>query len=284
MFIVADCGTTKCDWALVDQPGLNFFTGQGFNPLRTVPEEIMMAIATAMDANGVDTSKAEEVFFYGAGCIPEVSDGKIKQILSTLMPQAKINVESDLMAAARAVFKHDNGIIGILGTGSNSGVYNSGKITEHIPPLGYIIGDEGSGAAIGKRLINAIYKNELPNNYREMFEQECNTYYNDIIQNVYSSPTPAKYLSEFVPFVKNHIDDTMMRNLVFCEFEKYFTRNIIRYNKFKTMDTGFVGSVAKEFKDILSDAARFHGVSIVSVIQKPIERLVEYHVSSGETS
>ncbi len=282
MFIVADCGTTKCDWALVDQPGHSFFSGQGFNPLRGESEQIMMAIATAMDANGVDTSKVDDIFFYGAGCIPEVSDGKIKQILSTLMPQANINVESDLMAAARAVFKQDNGIIGILGTGSNSGVYKSGKITEHIPPLGYVIGDEGSGAAIGKRLINAIYKNELPTHYREMFEQECNTYYNDIVQNVYTSATPAKYLAEFVPFVKNHIDDTLMRNLVFCEFDKYFTRNIIRYNKYKSLDTGFVGSVAKEFKDILSDAARFHGVSIISIIQKPIERLVEYHVSSGE--
>ena len=276
MFLIADCGSTKCDWAVSDGNETNFFSGNGFNPVHTGADAIEAAVGHAIVGN-VDPGSIAEVYFYGAGCIGGDASEKVRCALAKIFPSAKISTYSDLVAAGRALFKTDSGIAAILGTGCNSGVYVDGNITEHIPPMGYILGDEGSGASIGKRFVNAIYKREIPDTYRQMFERECMMGYDDVIYGVYRSETPSAFLASLVPFISDHIGDNIFRNLVLTEFDLFFNRNIIRLTRPKSLGIGFVGSIAYTFSEILKDAARFHGLSIYSIIQHPIQRLAEYH-------
>ncbi|MBR4273745.1 MAG: ATPase, partial [Bacteroidales bacterium] len=241
MFLIADCGATKCDWAVSDGDNVNIFSGNGFNPVHTGVEAMEKAVSQAVAGN-VDPGTIDEIFFYGAGCIGGDASEKVSGVLAKIFPSAKINTHSDLVAAGRALFKTDSGIAAILGTGCNSGVYIDGDITEHIPPMGYILGDEGSGASIGKRLVNAIYKREIPDMYRQMFERECMIGYDDVIYGVYRSETPAQFLASLVPFINDHIGDNIFRNLVLTEFDLFFNRNIIRLNRPKNFGIGFVGS------------------------------------------
>jgi len=276
MFLIADCGATKCDWAISDGNNVNIFSGGGFNPVNAGSDAIEKIVAQTMRGN-VDSGTIDCVYFYGAGCIGGDASEKIHNVLAKFFPAAEINTYSDLLAAGRALFKTDDGIAAILGTGCNSGIYTKGNITEHIPPMGYILGDEGSGASIGKRLVNAIYKREIQDSYRQMFERECMLSYDDVIYGVYRNESPSQFLASLVPFISDHIGDNIFRNIVLTEFDLFFNRNIIRLNRPKTYEIGFVGSIASTFAEILKDAARFHGLSIYSIIQRPINRLAEYH-------
>ncbi|MBQ5403455.1 MAG: ATPase [Bacteroidales bacterium] len=278
MFLIADCGSTKCDWAVSNgDEDVKFFSGVGFNAIHSKDEVILLAIKNAISSNGIDTKSIDKIYFYGAGCIEGIGAEKVSYTLKYFFQNSEIYTFDDLTGAGRAIFKTDPGIACILGTGCNSGVYNNFEIGDHIYPMGYIIGDEGSGASIGKRLVNAIYKKELPDTYRNLFEKECMMSYDDVIYGVYRSDTPAVFLASLVPFIHEHINDPIFRNLVFCEFDLFFNHNIIRLDRPKNYSAGFVGSIASYFGDILRDAARFHGITISSIIQRPIQRLVEFH-------
>ncbi len=276
MFLIADCGSTKCDWAISDGSNATVFSGDGFNPIHSGEKNIESAITNAMYGN-IAVDNIDHIYFYGAGCIGGDASEKVTKTLAAIFPKAEIETHSDLVAAGRAIFKTDAGIAAILGTGCNSGVYVDGEITEHIPPMGYILGDEGSGASISKRLVNAIYKHEIADSYRQMFERECMMNYDDIIYGVYRSDSPSQFLASLVPFISDHISDNIFRNLVLTEFDLFFNRNIIRLNRPKNYGIGFVGSIASTFSEILKDAARLHGLTIYSIIQRPIQRLAEYH-------
>lgn len=275
MIIVADCGTTKCDWAVINGLEVKYISGAGFNPVHADEDYIQKCIADAL--SGFEHSRVEKVFFYGAGCLPGSQSDKVSGVLQRMFDKASVSVCDDLTGAAKALLKNDDGIACILGTGSNAGLYKKGEIVKKVPSMGYILGDEGSGASLGKRLLNAIYKNEFEPAYRDMFERECMMGYKDIINGVYRSSNPAVFLSRFVPFISDHINDSLFRNMVFCEFDMFFSKNILRIENYKTYNLAFVGSVAVHFKDILSDVARFYNVSITDIIQKPITKLVEFH-------
>lgn len=278
MIIVADCGTTKCDWALADETDTKFISGTGFNPVHAKEDYIYKCVKEAL--SNIEASKVEAVYFYGAGCMPGNPTQRVQNVIKKLYPNAEIFVTDDLTGAATALFKNDEGIVCILGTGSNAGLYKKGKIVKSIPSMGYILGDEGSGASLGRRLLNAMYKSDFSEQHREMFERECMVNYNDIINGVYRSDKPAAFLAEFVPFIKEHIGDAMFRNLVFCEFDLFFVKNIIRIDNYKTYNIGFVGSVASHFKEILDDVARFYNITVTDTLQKPIARLAEYHIQN----
>lgn len=280
MILIADCGTTKCDWAVVEGEEITYINGVGFNPVHAESEYIYKCIEEALST--IDATKVESVYFYGAGCLPGNPAQRVENALKKLFEKASVTINDDLTGAGTALFKNDDGIACILGTGSNAGLYKKGKIVKKIPSMGYILGDEGSGANLGRRLLNAMYKNEFTENYRDMFERECLVDYNDVIAGVYRSESPAVFMSKFVPFIHDHISDTLFRNLVFCEFDLFFVKNIIRIENFKTYNLGFVGSVATYFKEILSDVARFYNVTITDIIQKPINRLAEYHLKNSK--
>lgn len=277
MYLIADCGATKCDWAVSDGKDVKFYSGAGFNPIHSKDEVILQAIKTMVAESGVDSQSIEQLYFYGAGCISGIGAERVTGALRYYFPKSKIHTFDDLTGAGRAIYKTDSGVACILGTGCNSGVYEKFEIVDNIPPMGYILGDEGSGASIGRRLVNAIYKKELPAAYRDLFEKECMINYDDVISGVYRSDSPATFLASLVPFIHDHISDQIFRNLVFCEFDLFFNRNILRLNRPKSYGVGFVGSIANNFSDILKDAARFHGITITTIIQRPIQRLAEFH-------
>jgi len=275
MILIADCGSTKCDWAVTDGQYTNHFEGVGFNPVHTSSEIITIAIKSAILEN-VEPITIDTIHFYGAGCTG-VGIDKVQAALQFFFPRAEIFTYSDLVGAGRALFKTDSGIAAILGTGCNSGIMKNGEIVEQIPPMGYILGDEGSGASIGKRLVNAIYKRGIPEKYREIFEKECMVSYEDIINGTYGGEAPSQFLAQFMPFIYDHINDSVFRNMVTVELDLFFSRNIIRLTRPKDYNIGFVGSVASYFEEILRDVAKYHGLTVSKVLQKPIQRLVEYH-------
>ncbi len=278
MIIIADCGTTKCDWAVADGTETKYINGTGFNPVHADEDYIYRCAQETL--KNIDATNVEEVYFYGAGCLPGEPRQRVENVLKKLLPNATIAVNDDLTGAATALFKNDEGIACIIGTGSNSGLYKKNQIVKSVPSMGYILGDEGSGASLGRRLLNAMYKNEFSEYYREIFERECMVDYKDIISGVYRSENPAAFMARFVPFIHDHINDTLFRNLVFCEFDLFFVKNIIKIENYKSYNIGFVGSVAENFREILGDVARFYNVTVTDIIQKPINRLAEFHTKN----
>ena len=298
MTLIADSGSTKTDWTLLhsSNPQLKTeviatFRTQGITPIHQtagdireiLERELLPQLSSFPRAKLIASGVLENpllqnlhLYFYGSGCTPAHVPMMVQLMVEELSPKT-VEVHSDLMAAARALCQHEAGMACILGTGANSCLYDGEQIVQNTPALGYILGDEGSGASIGKRLVNAIYKREIPDMYRQMFERECMIGYDDVIYGVYRSETPAQFLASLVPFINDHIGDNIFRNLVLTEFDLFINRNIIRLNRPKNFGIGFVGSIAYNFADILKDAARFHGLSIYSIIQRPIQRLAEYH-------
>lgn len=281
MILIADSGSTKTDWAVLgtQDGGSVRIATQGINPLlftdkqidNVFRQELLPKLADA----GVACGEVSEVAFYGAGCTPRQSP-RVAARLAAFFPSAAITAESDLLGAARAVLGHEQGIACILGTGANSCVYDGDRITAHIPPLGYILGDEGSGAVLGRNFLNGILKGWLPATLRDDFFSESGQCYDDIIQRVYRQPLANRYLATIVPFVYRHIDEPSLRQLVADNFEAFFRFNVLRYDT-PLRRMACVGGMAAPFQEILSAVASAHGYKLVRVMRSPIEGLTEFH-------
>ena len=192
---------------------------------------------------------------------------------------ADIYVESDLLGACRALFGNSRGVACILGTGSNSCLYDGEKIVKNISPLGFILGDEGSGAVLGKNLVADCLKNQLPTKLIEKFYTRFKTTHVEVMENVYKKSFPNRYLASLTPFLSENIKEKEIRTLVKSNFESFFERNISQY-KLTTESVSFVGSIAYYFEDILQEVAKAKGLTIALVDRKPIERLLKYHIEN----
>jgi glucosamine kinase len=273
MIIIADSGSSKTDWRLITKGGdIEKVTTLGLNP-HIISEtgfrkEIKQSGLKDWPANSI-----EKVYFYGAGITGRKLQENIANWLRSIFQGAEIMAESDLLAAARAVYATDEGIIGILGTGSNSGYYNGSEIKQNIPALGYMLGDEGSGNALGKHLIVSFLRDELSGAHAN----ELKSFYPDhknLLNNIYSSPQPARLLASFVPFIHQHHEDPFFTQLVEEEFTKYF-RLLRRYENISKV--GLVGSVAYYFSNILHQVAAVEGIKLHKVLKSPIEVLTLHH-------
>lgn len=281
MILIADSGSTKTDWAVLGAPGRSSvrIATQGINPLLFTDDQIdgvfRQELLPRLDEAGVPASEVSEVAFYGAGCTPQQSP-RVAMLLSTLFPSAETFAESDLLGAARAVLGREQGIACILGTGANSCVYDGDRITAHIPPLGYVLGDEGSGAVLGRNFLNGILKGWLPATLRDEFFAESGQTYDDIIQRVYRQPLANRYLATIVPFIHQRIDEPSLRQLVADNFEAFFRYNVLRYaTPLRRM--ACVGGMAAPFQTILSEVASRHDFELVRVMRSPIEGLMTFH-------
>lgn len=281
MILIADSGSTKTDWAVLGAPGGSSvrIATQGINPLLFTDDQIdgvfRQELLPRLDEAGVPASEVSEVAFYGAGCTPQQSP-RVAMLLSTLFPSAETFAESDLLGAARAVLGREQGIACILGTGANSCVYDGARITAHIPPLGYVLGDEGSGAVLGRNFLNGILKGWLPATLRDEFFAESGQSYDDIIQRVYRQPLANRYLATIVPFIHQRIDEPSLRQLVADNFEAFFRYNVLRYaTPLRRM--ACVGGMAAPFQTILSEVASRHDFELVRVMRSPIEGLMTFH-------
>ena len=278
MILIADCGSTKIDWCLLNgtKKVAQIFT-TGMNALLMTEEEMAECIMTELMPN-LQGYEVTEIYYYGAGIISDEIKNQVVNALKRNMPHVeKIEVDSDLLAAARALCQREPGIACILGTGSNSCYYDGEKVVDNVPPLGYILGDEGSGAVLGKLLVGDVLKKQLPEHLCEKFLKEYNLDRNTIIDRVYRKPAANRFLAQFAPFLEHNIEEPAIHNIVLRSFTDFFTRNVASYPNYKELPCNFVGSIAFCERAVLQEAAQALGITIGTVIKDPMEGLVKYH-------
>lgn len=280
MILIADSGSTKTAWCLVEDPEHIIYT-QGINPFQQSEEDICSILQHELLPNLPTTnSQLSTVNFYGAGCTPEkapVVACALRQVIGTT---ATIHVESDILGAARSVCQRQPGIVCILGTGSNSCYYDGHTLHSGNPALGYILGDEGSGAYIGKRLVGDILKKQLPEDVQRLFFEETHETQANIIQRVYRTPLPNRYLASLSPFCARHREHPAIHAFLLDCFGQFFQRNIQSSpwsQEATKLPIHFVGSIAHYYRTELTEAATRFGYTIGNIVQSPLEGLVQYH-------
>ena len=275
-FLIAVSGSTKTDWCIVDESGaFSTIRVKGMNPYfqdeEEISSEIEKKLLPAVGDNVIDT-----VYFYGAGCIfdkVKVVENAIKKHITA----KRIFVESDLLGVARAVCGKTEGIACILGTGSNSCLYDGDKIVSNISPLGFILGDEGSGAVLGKLLVGDLLKGILPERLKSLFLEQYGLTPAYIIDKVYRQPFPNRFLAGFAPFLAEHLDEPSIYRLVADSFYAFIYRNVKQYHR-DDCEVSFVGSIAYFFRDILSAVASDTGIVLGKIVQNPMDGLLQYHL------
>lgn len=275
--LIADSGSTKTDWLLSSGHNTRSITTQGINPFHQDQATVITILQEEL-APHIDASPSN-IFFYGAGC-NETAAPRIAASLHDLWPTATVEAASDLLGAARALCGHRAGMAAILGTGSNSCLYDGKCIIRNVPPLGYILGDEGSGAALGKLLLNAMYKEEKYSAVRQLFEDETGLTYTEVIRRIYREPLANRFLASFAPFVKRHADRSEIAALIRQNFQQFFERNIRQYRS--NIPVNAVGSIATHFEAELRAVAKELGYNVGTVMQKPIEGMLSYHLDDWE--
>ncbi len=278
MILIADCGSTKIDWCLIENGKVakQVFTS-GINALLMSEEQIRQTIADELipEIKGYEIGS---VYYYGAGCLFDDICANVRRAIAANIPSAKtIEVDTDLLAAARALCGKNPGIACIMGTGSNSCYYDGVRIVDNVSPLGYILGDEGSGAVLGKLLVGDVLKNQLPAALCEKFLKKYDLDRQKIIEGVYKKPAANRFLASLSPFLIENIEEPAVHRLVLNAFKAFFVRNIENYEGYKTMPVSFVGSVAYYYRDVLEEAASSLGIKIGTVIKSPMEGLIKYH-------
>ncbi len=276
MIVIADSGSTKTEWCFVeDGIIIKCINSKGINPYFESKEKITQEIKLVFSEFDI-ANKISAIYFYGAGCTPEKKEVVKCCLLEVVGDNILIEVNSDLLGAARALFGKENGIACILGTGSNSCYYNGETIDKNISPLGFILGDEGSGAVIGRLFVGSLLKNQLGEEFKIKFLSECNLSHEEIIDRVYRQPFPNRFLASFSHFIYKHIDNPSVYNIVFESFREFFIRNAMQYD-YQTNNIAFIGSIAYYYKDILSEVAQSLNISITKIESSPINGLVKFH-------
>ena len=295
MILIADSGGSKTDWALVSLPTdthkyvLKVRT-QGLNPfhqskdviLKALEEELMPALYKAAEQSGTFSKeydiaeKVTQIAFYGAGCTRALSP-IVGESLAVAFPSASIKVESDLLGAAHAVCGHEEGIACILGTGANSCLYDGEQIVANIPPLGYILGDEGSGAVLGKMLLNGIFKGDLSAEIRDLYLEWSGLTYPEIIDKVYRQPLANRFLASSSKFIKENLQYAELEGLVRYNFDTFFKKNILKYIVSSIRVISAVGGIASAFEEQFRASADSFGYQVGKVLSSPIDGLIEYY-------
>ena len=295
MILIADSGGSKTDWALVSLPTdthkyvLKVRT-QGLNPfhqskdviLKALEEELMPALYKAAEQSGTFSKeydiaeKVTQIAFYGAGCTKALSP-IVGEALAAAFPSASIKVESDLLGAAHAVCGHEEGIACILGTGANSCLYDGEQIVANIPPLGYILGDEGSGAVLGKMLLNGIFKGDFSAEIRDLYLEWSGLTYPEIIDKVYRQPLANRFLASSSKFIKDNLQYAELEGLVRYNFDTFFKKNILKYTVSSIRVISAVGGIASAFEEQLRASADSFGYQVGKVLSSPIDGLIEYY-------
>ena len=281
MKLVVDSGSTKTDWGFFNTVyDLKAVKTQGINPCHQSEEEIRNIIRNELLPNtqNIDLAAITEVFYYGAGCATESICTQMAALLKEFITNAAIAVDSDMLGAARALCGHAEGVACVLGTGSNSCLYNGKSIEDQVPSLGYILGDEGSSAALGRRLIGDCLKRQLPEAVSREFMERYSLTKESIIESVYRKPLPNRFIAGFAPFVYEKRAIPEVHKMIIQCFSEFFTRNVINYHK-PWLPVHFVGSLAGSFAEELRETADSLGMTIGKIETSPMNGLVDYHAT-----
>lgn len=278
MIAIVDGGSTKCDWVILDKFGKVFLKTEtiGFNPNIIDSEMIVPEIEKNNNLLTIKDS-LQKVFFYGSGCgVPE-NVALVENEFQKVFKNAEVTVKEDLTAAAYAAYNGKPAIVCILGTGSNSCYFDGAKIKRELPSLGFLIGDEGSGSAIGKNLLRRFFMKKLPSDLQNDFIEKYNLTIEDAIKNMYHNPRANAYLADFNKFVVERKSHPYFQNMVFDEMKNFLDYQVLPYEEAKDAEINFIGSIAFYYEDILRAAAAELNLNVGCIVQKPIESLVDYH-------
>jgi N-acetylmuramic acid 6-phosphate etherase len=276
MILIADSGSTKTDWRLIGGKEIRSFLTRGINPYHSSEKEIKEEL-DKLDFEG-DEPNIHEIYFYGSGVANAEMKDVIHQALQTRIGvHPYIRVHDDLLGVARALFQDKSGIACILGTGSNSGLYEDGQISDKVPALGFSLGDEGGGADIGKRLVNALHKRSISDQLREAIIADEGLSMDQILENVYNKPHANRYLASLTRIASKYLEHQEIRDIVAAAFTDFVGKNVSKYSHYSDLEIGFAGSVAYYFKEILAEVLEKHQLKISQIIPSPIEGLVKYH-------
>ena len=276
MILIADSGSTKTDWCVAkDGFTVKRFTTQGINPYHQDERRINgIVLDELLPQTG--EYKIKKIVFYGSGCREETIPAMKTILHSAFNNNIEVEIYSDLLGAARAICGHEEGIACILGTGSNSCLYDGKKIVGNIPPLGYILGDEGSGATLGKIFINEMLKNNQMSDLKKEFLQVLQMTEGDIIDRVYRQPMANRFLASLAPFIHSHIERHEVNAIVTENFRQFLLKNVKRYHR-DDLQVSFIGSIAWHFKSQLLQSALEENVYVGSVEKSPMDGLLRYH-------
>jgi len=274
--LIADSGSTKCEWCLLGNGKRKMITTKGISPyfltriqiVKLLQEHLMPQLKNVL---------IDELHFYGTG-LSNPSNLKIIRIaLKELFSNTKIIIESDLLGASRALCGNEKGIACILGTGANSCYYNGKKIKKNSPGLGYILGDEGSGSYLGKKVIQYYLYNTFDEDLMHRFNKQFNVTKDMILDSVYKKPLANRYLASYSMFLAENRGHFMVENIIEDGLNDFFLTHLYKYNESWKLPINFTGSVAFGFKDMLQELCNSYNLELGTVLQSPMEGLIKYH-------
>ena len=279
MVAIVDSGSTKSDWVILDDFKKVFLKTEtiGFNPnfinIELIVPEIEKNASLASVKNSI-----KRIYFYGSGCGVQKNCDTIVEELSKVFVDAEITVREDLLAAAYAAYQGKPAIVCIMGTGSNSCYFDGENLKIKLPSLGFLMGDEGSGSAIGKQLVRRYFMQRLPEDLHQEFQEIYNLTIDEALKNMYHTTRPNAYLADFNKFVVERKNHPYLRNMVLEEMKTFFDYQVLPYEESEEAEINFIGSIAYYYEDILRSAAAELNLNVGHVVQKPIESLVNYHI------
>ncbi len=277
--LIADSGSTKTEWCLIQNRKKKKFLTQGLSPYFLSEDQITGILKKEL-LPVLKKTQPEKIFFYGTGCSNPVNVKLMGRAIKVVFPEAIVNIDHDLMGAAKALCGNQKGIACILGTGSNSCYFNGKKIIKNSPGIGYILGDEGSGAYLGKKVIQYFLYGTFEPDLMDRFSSKYNNISSaDILDMVYKKPLANRYLSRFTEFLIENRGHYMIENIIEDGFNDFFFNHVYKYRESWLYPIHFVGSVAFGFKDVLADLCNAYELQLGTVIKNPMDGLVKFHVN-----
>jgi len=273
MILIADSGSTRTTWCLAGEPDI-FFETEGYNPYFVDRNYIITSLQRSLPPSVVP-DLIKEIYFYSAGSADTAY--VLRDVLTVVFPGAACSVEDDTLAAARALLGHEPGFAAILGTGSNTCIYDGRRIVHNIDSLGFVLGDEGSGGAMGKKLIGDFIREIMPADLRAIFSDTYRLSANELIDHVYNKPLANRFCAGFSKFLYEHIGTEYAQRVVRSSFDELFANLVTRYPGYDKYAFNCVGSIGYYFQGILRDVARDHGMKPGRILSSPIEELVAFH-------
>lgn len=276
MILIADSGSSKTDWRLIDGKQVKQYSCKGLNPNFNSSNDVKLEVQSIF----IDKTKNKAIsyiYFYGSGCSSKGSNAIVEKGLAAVFPSAKILVEHDLLGAARAACGNEPGLAGILGTGSNCCLFNGSEVTREYRSGGFIISDEGGGVDLGKRIVKAFIEDYMPTDLREIFKKRYQLTVDDILQKLYKQPQANRFLASFSHFAFHHREHTFISEIIQASFRDYFSNQVLRHPEASQLKLSLVGSIAFYFQEYIRKIASENGVTIGTILEKPISGLSLYY-------
>lgn len=285
MILIADSGSTKTEWNLIDDAGKISvsITSEGLNPYFVSEDEIAVVISNKVLPK---VSNVETVFFYGAGCGMPLKAAQVKRAIDRVIPtSAGAEVSGDILAAARSLLLHEAGVACILGTGANSCVYNGREIQEGVPSLGYMFSDWGSGTVMGKDFLSLLLQGMLPQHITKDFEDVYQLNRMQIMESVYNKPMANRFMASFTPFLLKYAEEDCVRNIILSNFRNFYDYYVLRYKETqKNRTVSIIGSVAYHFDTYLVEVANELDIKVAKILKHPMEGLISFHKTALSVS